>query len=426
MQVPFLDLKAQYLSMKDEIHAAIQQVLDATAFAGGPYVTRFEKEFAAFCGCKEAIGVGSGTEALWLCLLAHGIGPGDEVITVPDSFIATAEAISLCGATPVFVDVDERTYNMDPNKLEDYLKNRNEERGTRNEEKGPTSVLNPDSSSLAPRASVLGPGSSGLGPGSSGLEPRSSNLEPLSWPKAVIPVHLFGQPADMDPIMEIVRKYGLLVIEDACQAHGAGYKGKKAGTIGAAGCFSFYPGKNLGAYGEAGAVVTNDSEMASKIRILRDHGQSKKYYHDVVGWNDRMDGVQGAILSAKLKHLPAWNEARRKNAQLYTRLLSGADGVIVPREADVAKHIYHIYAIRVKNRDKLMNALAERGISCGIHYPIPIHLQEAYLSLGLKKGSFPVAEKCAEEFLSLPMYPELTEEQIQYVAAEIKKYLSQN
>jgi dTDP-4-amino-4,6-dideoxygalactose transaminase len=391
MKVPFLDLKAQYLSMKDEIHVAIQQVLDATAFAGGPFVSQFEKEFGAFCGCEHAIGVGSGTEALWLCLLAAGIGPGDEVITVPDSFIATAEAISFCGATPAFVDVDDRTYDLDPNKLEAYLKKRNEERATSNEQRGLT-----------------------------------SNLGPRPWPKAVIPVHLFGQMSDMDPIMEIARKYGLLVIEDACQAHGAEYKGKKAGSIGAAGCFSFYPGKNLGAYGEAGAVVTNNAEMAAKIRMLRDHGQSKKYYHDLVGWNDRMDGIQGAILSAKLEHLPAWNEARRKNAELYTRLLSGIDGIIVPQEPDFAKHIYHIYAIRVKNRDKLMNALAERGISCGIHYPIPIHLQDAYNSLGLKKGSFPVAEKIAEEFISLPMYPELTEEQIKYVAEEIKNYLSQS
>ncbi len=364
MKVPFLDLKAQYLSMKQEIHVAIQQVLDSTAFAGGPHVTQFEKEFVAFCGTKHAVGVGSGTEALWLCLLARAIGPGDEVMTVPDSFIATAEAISFCGATPVFVDVDDRTYNMDPAKLEAAITRKT---------------------------------------------------------KAIVPVHLFGQMADMDPIMEIGRKYNLLVIEDACQAHGAEYKGKRAGSIGTAGCFSFYPGKNLGAYGEAGAVVTDNAEMAAKIRILRDHGQSKKYYHDMVGWNDRMDGIQGAILSAKLKHLPAWNEARRRNAALYTRLLSGVDGIVVPREADNARHIYHIYAIRVKDRDRLINALAEKGISCGIHYPIPIHLQDAYHSLGLKKGSFPVAEKCAEEFLSLPMYPELAAEQITYVAEQIKK-----
>ncbi len=373
MKVPFLDLKSQYQSIRDEIHAAIQQVLDTTAFAGGPFVAQFEKEFAAFCDCKEGIGVGSGTEALWLCLLALGIGQGDEVITVPNSFIATAEAISFCGAKPVFVDVDERTYNMDPNKLEEYLKFRNPQSAIRNR------------------------------------------------PKAVIPVHLFGQPADMDPILEIARKYNLMVIEDACQAHGGEYKGKKAGSLGDAGCFSFYPGKNLGAYGEAGAVVTNNSELAGKIRMIRDHGQSKKYCHDLIGWNDRMDGIQGAILSAKLKHLSTWNEARRKNAHLYSKLLKGADSIIVPQEAQYARHIYHIYALRVQNRDKLMNALAEKGISCGIHYPIPIHLTDAYKFMGLRRGSFPMAEKCADEFLSLPMYPELTSEQIEYVATKIKE-----
>jgi dTDP-4-amino-4,6-dideoxygalactose transaminase len=377
MKVPFLDLKVQYLSMKEEIHAAIQQVLDNTAFAGGPFVAQFEKEFAAYCDCKEGIGVGSGTEALWLCLLALGIGAGDEVITVPNSFVATAEAISFCGATPAFVDVDPRTYTLDPNKLEEFLKIR--------------------------------------------LEPRTSNLGPGSRPKAVIPVHLFGQPADMDPILEIARKYGLAVIEDACQAHGAEYKGKKAGSLGDAGCFSFYPGKNLGAYGEAGAVVTHNSAMAGKMRMLRDHGQSKKYHHDVIGWNDRMDGIQGAILSAKLKHLSAWNDARRKNSQLYTKLLKGADHIIVPEEAAYARHIYHVYALRVQNRDKLMNSLGERGISCGIHYPVPIHLTDAYKFLGLGRGSFPVAEQCANEFLSLPMFPELAQEQIEYACSEIKR-----
>jgi dTDP-4-amino-4,6-dideoxygalactose transaminase len=346
-------------------------------------VARFEKEFAAFCDCKEGIGVGSGTEALWLCLLALGIGPGDEVITVPNSFVATAEAISFCGATPVFVDVDPRTYTLDPNKLAEYLESR------------------------------------------FGHDPLTRNPKPETRNRirAVIPVHLFGQTADMDPILEIARKYRLAVIEDACQAHGADYKGKKAGSLGDAGCFSFYPGKNLGAYGEAGAVVTNNAEMAGKMRMLRDHGQSKKYHHDVIGWNDRMDGIQGAILSAKLKHLSAWNEARGRNAQLYTKLLRGADGVVVPEEAPSVRHIYHVYALRVQNRDKLMNALGEKGISCGIHYPVPIHLTDAYSFLGLGRGSFPVAEQCADEFLSLPMFPELTPEQVEYVATEIKKLI---
>jgi dTDP-4-amino-4,6-dideoxygalactose transaminase len=230
--------------------------------------------------------------------------------------------------------------------------------------------------------------------------------------------------ADMDPILEIARKYGLFVIEDACQAHGAEYKGRRAGSLSDAGCFSFYPGKNLGAYGEAGAVVTNDDALAEKIKMLRDHGQPQKYYHDYIGWNGRMDGFQGSVLSVKLKHLPAWNEARRKNAKLYNQLLVDTDGVMIPQEADYVRHIYHIYAVRIQRRSALMNALAEKGISCGIHYPVPIHLQKAYSSLGLENGGFPLAEKCCEEFVSLPMFPELEEEQIEYVAAEIKRFLS--
>ena len=418
MNVPFLDLKAQYLSMKEEIHLAIQQVLDKTAFAGGPFVAQFEKEFAAFCGCKEAIGVGSGTEALWLCLLALGIGPGDEVVTVPNSFIATAEAISFCGATPAFVDVDPRTYTLDPNKLEDYLKRRSQETAVSSQEPKPSN-RQPATNNLS---SIRNPQSS-IHNDSLVLNPltRNSELATRNRVRAVIPVHLFGQTADMDPILEIARKYGLGVIEDACQAHGAEYKGGKAGSMGDAGCFSFYPGKNLGAYGEAGAVVTRNSEMAAKIRMFRDHGQSRKYHHDVIGWNDRMDGIQGAILSAKLKHLSAWNEARRKNAQMYTELLKGADHIIVPEEAAYTRHICHVYAVRVQNRDKLMNALGEKGIGNGIHYPVPIHLTDAYKFLGLGRGSFPVAEQCADEFLSLPMYPELAPEQIEYVATELKK-----
>ena len=355
--------------MKEEIHVAIQQVLDATAFAGGPFVTRFEKEFAAFCGTKHAVGVGSGTDALWAALVAAGVGRGDEVITVPDTFIATAEAVSFCGARPVFVDIEETTYNMDPAKLEAAI---------------------------------------------------------TSKTKAIIPVHLFGQMADMDPIMEIARKRRLYVIEDAAQAHGAEYSGKKAGSVGDAGCFSFYPGKNLGAYGEAGAVVTNNDELVDKMRMLRDHGQPRKYYHDLVGWNARMDGLQGAVLSAKLKHIDTWNEARRRNARLYNELLASGNGVILPKEAESAKHVYHIYAIRVRNRDAAMAALGQKDIATGIHYPVPLHLTGAYRSLGYKAGDFPVAERCANEFVSLPMYPELTEEQIKYVAEEIKNYLSQS
>jgi dTDP-4-amino-4,6-dideoxygalactose transaminase len=378
MNVPFLDLKAQYLPIKDEIQAALNAVLDKTAFAGGPFVAQFEKEFAAFCQTEHAIGCGSGTDALWLALLALGIGPGDEVITVPDTFIATAEAITYCGATPVFVDVDEKSYNMDPNKLEECIVTRNSQPGTRNRL------------------------------------------------KAIIPVHLFGQTADMDPILEIANKYGLSVIEDASQAHGALYKGKPAGSMSAAGCFSFYPGKNLGAYGEAGAVVTNNAELANKVRMIRDHGQAKKYYHGCIGWNARMDGIQGAILSVKLKYLSAWNDARRKNAQLYNTLLKGSDSVATPQEMDYAKHVYHIYAIRAKERDALITKLGEKGINCGIHYPVPIHLQDAYASLGFKAGIFPVAEKVASEFVSLPMFAELSPDQISYVAEEVKSCLGKS
>jgi len=381
MKVPFLDLKAQYESIRGEIQTAINQVLENAAFAGGPFVAQFEKQFAEFCGCKHAIGVGSGTDALWLSLLALGIGEGDEVITVPNTFIATAEAISFCGATPVFVDIEEQTYNMDPNKLEDFLKKR--------------------------------VGACGAAP-----RHRSRSLRP----RAVIPVHLFGQPTDMDPILELSRRYDLSVIEDACQAHGAKYKGRNAGTIGDAGCFSFYPGKNLGAYGEAGAIVTNDDALAEKVRMLRDHGQAKKYYHNRIGWNARMDGIQGAVLGVKLKHLPSWNEARRQHARRYNELLAEIDAIHTPIESSYAKHIYHVYAIRGPRRDALISYLGERGISSGIHYPVPLHLQRAYSSLGLDNGGYPAAERCCGDFVSLPMYPELTNEQIIYVAEEIKRF----
>jgi dTDP-4-amino-4,6-dideoxygalactose transaminase len=365
MNVPFLDLKAQYATIKDEIHAAVGDVMQNTAFAGGPFVAKFEQAFAQFCGTKHAIGVGNGTDALWLSLLAIGIGPGDEVITVPDTFIATAEAISYCGAKPVFVDVDEKTYNMNPARFE------------------------------------------------AAITPKT---------KAVIPVHLFGQTVEMDPILAIAKAHGLHLIEDACQAHGAQYKGRNAGSMGITGCFSFYPGKNLGAYGEAGAIVTNDDAVAGRIRVFRDHGQAKKYHHDVIGWNARMDGIQGAVLSVKLKYLPDWNEARRAHAREYTRLLSDVKQVITPCESDDKKHVFHIYAIRIKERDRLMAFLGDKGISCGIHYPVPVHLQKAYEGLGLSEGSFPVAERCAAEFLSLPMFPELTSEQIRFVADEIKGF----
>ncbi len=365
--VPLLDLRAQYTPIREDLVSALLRVLDSTAFAGGPFVADFEKEFAAYCGAQCAIGVSSGTAALWQALLALDVGAGDEVITTPNTFIATAEAISLCGATPVFVDVDPQTYTMDPDLIEPAI------------------------------------------------TPRT---------KAIIPVHLYGQPADMEPILDIAKRYGLYVIEDACQAHGAVYKGHKAGSLGDAGCFSFYPGKNLGAYGEAGAVVTNNPELAQQIRIRRDHGQTEKYKHAMIGWNDRMDGFQGAILNVKLKHLDQWNEARRRNAALYNELLADVEEVTLPREAPYARHIYHVYAIQVPNRDKLLAALREKDIGCAIHYPIPIHLQKAYEFMGHGRGSFPVAERCADESLSLPMFAELTTEQIETVAAEIKSFLA--
>jgi dTDP-4-amino-4,6-dideoxygalactose transaminase len=362
--VPFLDLKKHHAPIRVEIDAAIRAVIDAGAFAGGPFVAKFEEEFAAYCGAKYAVGVGNGTDALWLALLALGIRPGDEVITVPSTFMATAEAITYCGATPVFVDIDERTYTMDPGLLE------------------------------------------------AAISPRT---------RAIIPVHLFGQPSDMDPILAIAHRHGLPVVEDACQAHGAKYKGRKAGALSAAGCFSFYPGKNLGALGEAGAVVTSDPNLRQKVQTLRDHGQAKKYHHDLVGWNARMDGIQAAVLSVKLRHLDLWNQRRREHARTYAQALAALNGnVVIPTEAPYAKHIYHVYALRLRERDRVLQALTERGIGCGIHYPIPVHLQEAYRSLGLQRGSYPVAERCADAFLSLPMFPELTDEQIALVAEALR------
>jgi len=366
MQVPLLDLKALHDPLRGELMEAISEVIDSNAFAGGPFVARFEQDFAAFCKSPHAIGVGNGTDALWLSLLALGIGAGDEVITSPMTFIATAEAISFCGAKPVFVDIDEKTYTLDPNLLE--------------------------------RA----------------ITPRT---------KAIIPVHLFGQMADMDPILEIATRHGLPVIEDACQAHGAEYKGRKAGSLGIAGCFSFYPGKNLGALGEAGAVVTGSVELKNKIQMLRDHGQSRKYHHVLLGWNGRMDGIQGAVLRVKLKHLARANEARRAHARHYDQQLAGLDALITPVEAGYGRHVYHVYTVRVPGRDEMLREMASRGIACGIHYPIPLHLQEAYHFLGHQPGSFPVAERCAAEFLSLPMYPELSAEQVAKVEQELKALL---
>jgi dTDP-4-amino-4,6-dideoxygalactose transaminase len=348
----------------------VKDVMASGAFIGGPQVAGFEEEFAEFCSSKFCIGVGSGTDALRFALMAAGIGPGDEVITVPNTFIATTEAISQVGARPVFIDVDKHTYTMDHQKLEDSIKIQNR-------------------------------------------------------PKVLIPVHLYGQPADMDPILEIAKKHNLIVIEDACQAHGGLYKNKKAGSMGAAGCFSFYPGKNLGAFGEAGAVVTQDEEIAHRIRMLRDHGQQRKYFHDIEGYNGRLDAIQAGVLRIKLKRLKRWNQARREHAAYYTELLAGIQNVILPEEADFAEAVYHLYVILVDNRDGLQEFLQTRGVNTGLHYPLPLHLQKAYAHLGYKKGDFPVAENAAKHLLSLPIYPEITKSQIEYVAKSIKEFLLQ-
>jgi len=363
MKVPFLNLKAQYASIRSEIDQAVQEVLQSTRYAGGPYVEQFEKDFAAFCGRRHAVACGSGTSALKLAMAGLSVGPGDEVITAPNTFIATAEAITACGAKPVFVDVHEHSYNLNATILEEAVTART---------------------------------------------------------RAVIPVHLYGQTADMDAVMHAARSHDLLVIEDACQAHGAEYKGLPAGSIGHAGCFSFYPGKNLGACGEAGAVVTDDPNLAENMRVLRDHGQKSKYYHNIIGWNDRMDGIQAAILTVKLRHLPAWNEARRKHAALYNELFSDIESVITPVELEDNKHVYHIYAIRIQDRGTVGKELARNGIQCGIHYPVPIHLQQAYRHLGHTRGDFPCAEMCADEVLSLPMFPELTPAQISTVCMALR------
>jgi dTDP-4-amino-4,6-dideoxygalactose transaminase len=365
-QVPFIDLRVQHEPLMGEFVAAFRQVTESSAFAGGPFVASFETEFAAFCETRYALGVGSGTDALWLSLQALGVGPGDEVITAPNSFMATAEAISRCGARPMFVDVDERSYTMDPAQLESAITLRTQ---------------------------------------------------------AIIPVHLFGQMAEMNSILAIARRYGTPVVEDACQAHGAEYHGRKAGSMGVTGCFSFYPGKNLGALGEAGAITTEEGDLRLRIQALRDHGQAVKYDHSHIGWNARMDGIQAAVLSLKLRRLADANVARRTHAALYDQLLAGVPEVIRPVAAPGRRHVYHIYAVRVQDRNGVLQRMAARGVNCGIHYPVPIHLQKAYGFLELGPGSYPVAERCAQEFLSLPMYPELNPEQIEFVVRNLKESL---
>jgi len=378
MNVPFLDLKVQYKQIKHEVLPMVIEAMTNGAFIGGPQVLGFEKEFAEFCESKYCAGLNSGTDALRFALMAVGVGPGDEVITVPNTFIATTEAISQVGATPVFIDIDERTYNMDPQKLEDFLKKR--------------------------------------------IKPQASSLK--LTPKAVIPVHLYGQPTDMDSILDIAQTHSIIVVEDACQAHGALYKDRKVGSFGSVGCFSFYPGKNLGAYGEGGAIVTQDEEMANKIRMIRDHGQAKKYFHDMEGYNGRLDAIQAGVLRIKLRRLSNWNQSRRENAAYYNELLSKIDGITLPVEADFAHSVYHLYVILVDDREGLQQFLSDKGIGTGLHYPLPLHLQKAYAHLGYEDGSFPVTESVAKRLISLPMFPELTREQIEYVVQCIKEFIN--
>ena len=362
MSVPYSDLKAQYRALKSEIDAAILGVLESSQFILGSEVARFEEEFAAYSSAAHGIGVNSGTSALHLALLAAGVGPGDEVISVPYTFVATTAAIRYTGATPVFVDIDPRTYMLNVAQLE---------------------------AKITPRT------------------------------KVILPVHLYGQPCDMDPIMEIAKRHGLIVIEDAAQAHGAEYKGRRAGSIGHMAAFSFYPGKNLGAYGEGGMVTTNDAAYAKHIRLLRDWGTERRYFHVMQGYNYRMDGIQGAILRVKLRHLEQWTEARRAHACVYSKLLAGSNAVTPYAKPDV-RHVYAVYAILSDDRDALGARLKAREIQFGIHYPEPIHLMQAHTDLGHKRGEFPVAESVAERVLSLPLFPEMTQQQIEEVCAAVR------
>lgn len=365
MKIPFLDLKANYLSVKNEVQTAINEVLDNTAYILGEKVTNFEKNFAQAHNVKFCYGTGSGTDANHLALWALGIGAGDEVIVPANTFIATAWGATLCGATPVFVDCEADSYNLDPNKIE------------------------------------------------AAITPKT---------KAIVAVHLYGQPADIDAIAVIAKKHNVYLVEDVAQAHIAEYKGRRVGGLGIIASFSFYPGKNLGAYGEGGAVTTNDETLATKVKMHRDHGAMQKYNHELLGHNYRMEGIQGAVLGVKLKYLNDWTEKRRAIANKYNELLAGIKTLVLPKEMSYAKHVYHLYVIKAQNRDKLMNYLNENGVATGLHYPIPLHLQKCFANLGYKKGDFPVTEELAENCLSLPMFPEMTDEQVNYVAEKIKQF----
>ena len=387
--IPFLDLVTPHVELEQKLTAVFQKVLRTACFIGGAMVEDFEQAFAAFCQAEHAVAVNSGTDALRLALIAAGVKPGDVAVTVPHTFIATTEAISQAGARPEFIDIDERTYNMDPAKLHAYLE---------------SECTQKDGELISKRSG-----------------------RPVT---AIVPVHLYGQMVDMDAILELAERYHLIVIEDACQAHGAEYFSRKnnrwlkAGSMGHAAGFSFYPGKNLGACGEGGAITTNDAKIAQTCKMLRDHGQAKKYYHDIEGYNGRLDSIQTGILSVKLKHLAAWNELRRERAAEYKTLFEqSASGIQVPFEPSWSRAVYHLYVVRAADRDGLMGYLKEAGIGTAIHYPVPLHLQKAYESLGYKTGDFPVTERVAEEIVSLPMFPTLTSDQQQVVVSRLREFV---
>ncbi len=390
-KVPFLDLVTPHQELQEELLAVVKKAFSTAGFIGGPMVEEFEREFATFCGAKHCVGVNSGTDALRFAFMAAGVQQGDVIITVPHTFIATTEAISQAGAHIAFVDIHEQTYTMDPEKLREYLETRCE-----------FNVKTGETIERGSKRRVVG----------------------------IVPVHLYGQTADMDPILELAEKHNLFVIEDACQAHGAQYFSTKdnawklAGSMGRAAAFSFYPGKNLGACGEAGAATTNDPAIAARMKMIRDHGQAKKYYHDIEGYNGRLDSIQAGWLSVKLRHLAKWNEARRTHAHRYHELLAEAkDSIVVPVEASWTKGVYHLYVVRVQDREAFQGALAEAGIGTGIHYPIPLHLQKAYENLNYKTGDFPVTERVAAEIVSLPMFPQMTNEQLNEVATKVRELL---
>lgn len=365
MKIPFVDLKTQYINHKEEIDKAIFKVINECSFIQGPDVSAFEDEFAKYIGVKHAIGIANGTDAIELGLLCIGVKPGDEIITVPNTYFATCEGICAVGAEPVLVDIDPSTYNIDASKIESRITKKT---------------------------------------------------------KGIIPVHLYGQPAPMDEVIYIAKKHGLFVFEDSCQAHGALYKSKRTGSIGDAAAFSFYPGKNLGCYGDGGMITTNDDDVARKMRIIRDHGQNKKSSHEMIGYNSRLDSIQAAILRVKLKYLDVWNEKRRTAAKIYDELLRKID-VEPPFVREDVSHVYHLYVIQVEKRNELLDFLEKNGVSCGIHYPCPIHLQKAFEHKKLKKGSFPVTEKAVSRIISLPMFPEITKEQIEFIVDLIEKFM---